>query len=312
MLKKIFQALAALVLLVFAVVVAAVFFRPNQILSNSEARKVLTLPSSHFINWRGADIHYTDEGKGPNVLMIHGFGGSYRNFDSLANLMSSDFRVVRVDLPGFGLSDFPQVTEQEDFIADYREYLSFIIDTLHLDSVCVIGNSMGGGMAWMMAVDHPQKVSKLVLLNSAGYDTKAVAEKLAMFKYKSVGKIFERGMPMFMSKGGVEKCFADHSKIDPAMAIINNKFSNREGNLNHMLNLARAKQFPDSALIKKVACPTLIVWGKQDEIIPVEHSTRFKRDIANSKLVVYDPCGHVPMTECSHDLNRDIRQFLSE
>ena len=310
--KRLVRIVISLLILVVVAFLGILFFRPNLILSKAEAKKELAISSSHFINWRGAELHYTDEGQGYPVLMIHGFGGSFMNFSKLANNLKGQYRVVRVDLPGFGLSDFPDMGSKPDYIQMYHDYVSFILDTLHLDSVYVIGNSMGGGIAWLAAADHPDKVKKLVLLNSAGYDVANVAGKLTMFKYKSVGHVFDRGMPLTMSKNGMEKCYADVSKVDPAVWHLNNKFTNREGNIQNMLSLARSQQFPDSGLIKKVQCSTLIVWGKQDVIIPVAHAEKFHRDIKNSRVIIYDPCGHTPMMERTEDLTKDFLQFVKE
>jgi pimeloyl-ACP methyl ester carboxylesterase len=242
--------------------------------------------------------------------MVHGFGASVRNFSIMADMLKDRYRVIRVDLPGFGLTDFPEMGDKPDYIKMYRDYITFILDTLHLDSVYVMGNSMGGGIAWLAAADHPDKVKKLVLLNSAGYDVSNVSGKLTMFKYKSVGHVFDRGMPMSMSENGLKKCYADVSKVDPKLWEINNHFTNREGNIQNMLALARAQQFPDTTLITKVQCPTLIIWGKQDAIIPVQHAEKFHRDIKNSKVIIYDPCGHVPMLERPEDLKRDFIAFV--
>ena len=300
--------LIVFLLLLFSVLL----FRPNLIISKEDAKKELTLPSSHFIKWRGTELHYTDEGSGYPVLMIHGFGGSVRNFAKMADNLKGQFRVIRFDLPGFGLSGFPEMGDKPNYIQMYRDYITFMLDTLHLDSVYVMGNSMGGGIAWIAAADHPDKVKKLVLLNSAGYDVANVSGKLTMFRFKSVGHVFDRGMPEFMSASGLEKCYADQSKVDPAVWRLNNQFSNREGNIQNMLALARSKQFPDSGIITKVQCPTLIVWGKEDAIIPVAHAEKFHRDIKNSRVIIYDPCGHVPMMERSEDLTKDFLQFVKE
>lgn len=310
--KKVFRVVLVVIILLLLVPVAFVFLRPNKIIAKDKAKAELSKPYSHFIHWRDAEIHYTDEGSGFPVLMIHGFGGSYANFQKLADLMKNDYRVIRIDLPGFGLSDFPTVKENENYIADYKDYLGYILDTLHLDSVYVIGNSMGGGVTWLMAADHPEKVKKIVLLDAAGYDTKDVAAKLAMFKYKSVAKIFDRGMPMFMSKSGAAKSYCRDEKIEPAVVRLNNHFTNREGNITHMLNLARSQQFADSAWIHNVHCPTLIVWGKQDEIIPLEHAYRFQRDIKGSELVLLDSCGHCPMMEMPLETEQAIVKFFKE
>jgi pimeloyl-ACP methyl ester carboxylesterase len=304
----------ALVIILSAFIIGVlgiIFLRPNLIISKAEARKELALPSSHFINWRGAELHYTDEGTGIPVLMIHGFGGSLRNFSPLAEVLKNRYRVIRVDLPGFGLSDFPDMGNKPNYLQMYKDYLGFIIDTLHLDSVYVIGNSMGGGMAWLMAAEHPQNVRKLVLLASAGYDVANVAGKLTMFKYKTLGDLmFARGMPMFMSEKGLKFCYADKSKVDPANWKLNNHFTNREGNIQNMLALARSQQFPDSNEIKQVKCPTLIIWGQEDSIIPVTHAAKFHRDIKDSRVIIYDPCGHTPMQERTADVAIDFVKFV--
>ncbi len=310
--KKLFRIVSYFFVASILLIAAVVFLRPSAIVSKQDAKSKLASPASHFLKWRDAEVHYTDEGKGFPILMIHGFGGSYMNFDALADAFKDSFRVIRVDLPGFGLSDFPSVKDNENYIQDYNDYMRFMLDTLHIDSLYVIGNSMGGGIAWLTAGEQPERVKKLVLLNSAGYDTKAVADKLAMFKYKSVGKIFDRGMPMFMSKSGAENCYADKSKVDPESVIKNNISSNREGNLAFMLALARSKQFPDTTLISRVQCPTLIVWGKQDKIIPVEHAERFHHDIKNSEVLIFDSCGHVPMIEKTKETHDAILRFFEE
>lgn len=310
--KRLLRSIALLFLVVLFGIIAVVFFRPSRIVSKEAAKEKLACASSHFIKWKDAEVHYTEEGSGFPVLMIHGFGGSYHNFDKLANLFKDQYRVIRIDLPGFGLSDFPTIHDKENFIKDYNDYMTFMLDTLHLDSLYIIGNSMGGGIAWLTAGEHPERVKKLVLLNSAGYDTKAVADKLAMFKYKSFGKVFDRGMPLFMSQSGAENCYADKSKVNPASVLVNNTSSNREGNLSFMLNLARSQQFPDTTLISRVQCPTLIVWGKQDKIIPVNHAERFHHDIKNSQVLIFDSCGHVPMSERAQDTHDAILKFFNE
>ncbi|MDB5228956.1 MAG: alpha/beta hydrolase, partial [Bacteroidota bacterium] len=103
--------------------------------------------------------------------MIHGFGGSSHDFVYLDSLMNNKFRIIRVDLPGFGLSDFPEIKEKNaDYNKMYTEFFNYFLDTLHLDSMYAVGNSMGGMAAWDMAVEKPGRVKKLVLLNSAAYE----------------------------------------------------------------------------------------------------------------------------------------------
>ena len=161
--------------------------------------------------------------------MIHGFGGSLRNFSAFAASLQDSFRIIRIDLPGFGLSDLPALGENPDYVKMYSDYISFMLDTLHLDSLYVIGNSMGGGIAWLTAADHPDKVHKLVLLNSAGYDVASVASKLLVFRFKSFGHVFDKGMPMFLSEAGLKN-------VSP----INRRLTQISGNSTTTLAIARA------------------------------------------------------------------------
>lgn len=312
--KKVLRVLLVVVLVIVITPIAIVFLRPSLIVTKDVVRKDFAQANSHFYNWRGAEIHYVDEGQGPTILMIHGFGGHHRNFQKLADELKGEFRVVRVDLPGFGLSDCPtpQDPAHPRFAQMYRDFMHDFIDTVHLDSVYVIGNSMGGMVAWNMAALRPDKVQKLVLLASAGYDLEKVAKGLTIIKYSWIGTVFEKGMPHFMSESGARRCYADESKLDMAEVERNNEISNREGNLLHMLAMARDTDFPDTAVIKQVQCPTLIIWGKEDKIVPVEHAARFERDIPNSKVIYYSPCGHVPMIERTEDVKRDFLEFIKE
>jgi pimeloyl-ACP methyl ester carboxylesterase len=308
--KKAAYAILSLGVFIIVISTGILFFRPSLIIPKETAKKELSLPESHFIQWRGAELHYVVQGHGYPLMLIHGFGASLRSFDKLTPLITDSFTVIRVDLPGAGLSDLPDMKGGTNFLAMYTDYLTFMLDTLHLDSLYVAGNSLGGGLAWLMAAQHPDKVKKLVLLNSGGYDVASVVSKLPMAGYERARHVFDKGMPVFLSRASMLRCFADPSKGDPEVWKLNNKFTNREGNIQSMLTLARTKYFPDTTLIQTITCPTLIIWGKQDAIIPALHAEKFHRDIKNSRVLLYDPCGHLPMQECPIALARDLRAFL--
>ena len=142
--KKVVGVVLILITVVVLSIVAFLTLRPSLIVSKEKVKADLSQASSHFIQWRGAEIHYTEEGKGIPVLMIHGFGGSFRNFQKLNDSLKNEYRCIRVDLPGFGMSDQPVVNDKTDFLALYHDFMTFFVDTLHLDSMYVVGNSMGG------------------------------------------------------------------------------------------------------------------------------------------------------------------------
>ncbi len=311
LLKKLLVLISVLLALVVIGLGYIMFFRDNLIISKAEAKQRFTTPASHFINWRGAEVHYTDEGAGTPVLMIHGFGGNFTNFDSLAAIMKNDYRVVRVDLPGFGLSDLP---ESRDSLAElYRAFLGDLLDTLHIDSLYVVGNSMGGWMGWELALAQPDKVKGLVLLASAGYEMDKVRSnigKLDMMDNWLFRKITERGIPMWMSENTGKRLRSEWETVNLEETRTNNAIANREGNLANLITLGSSGVMPDTAKIAQVKCPTLIIWGKQDVIVPWEHTEKFKRDISGSTVLVYDTCGHIPQIEYPHRVAEDIERFL--
>ncbi|MDX2003569.1 MAG: alpha/beta hydrolase [Chitinophagales bacterium] len=311
--KRISIIVAIIMFVLLAVFIYFAWLRPNLIIPKAVAKERYARPNSKFIQWQGTELHYTEAGQGPTVLLIHGFGGNFSNFDSLAPKLADSYRVVCVDLPGFGLSDQPRA---EGLLAPlYHEYFNMLFDTLHIDSALVIGNSMGGWMAWELAASHPDKVRKLVLLNSAGYDLDRVKKNLGRLELLDT-KLFKllsaRGIPMFMSNYNAHRIRAKDAYVNPEEVMLHNALTNREGNFQNLARMANSTELPDTANIQKVACPTLIVWGDDDRIVPVEHAQRFKRDIPDSRMLIYEKCGHVPQLEVSGKLAKDIKAFFGE
>lgn len=312
--KKRLKIAALVMLALIAIPLLVLMLRPSQLVAKAEARQLFTLPTSHFIEWRGGELHYTDEGQGIPVIMVHGYGGSYRNWQKLNDSLKSQYRVIRLDLPGFGLSDLPGAKEEKiDFLKLYSDYFTFMLDTLHIDSVYMIGNSMGGMMSWNATLQHPDKVKKLVLIGSAGYELEKIAQGVSkLMNIPGMGLVYAKGMPLSMSEGGARKVYADTSKINYKEVANNNKLWNREGNLEAAYRLMQSHQFPDSARIKDITVPTLILWGRNDRIVPVEHAYKFQRDIKGAQLLIIDTCGHVPMIERPTETTAAIRKFLAE
>ena len=311
MYKKI---LLSIVVITLAVILFAVYGRKDLTLSKAYVKEKYSQPNSKFLKWKGGEIHYTESGSGFPILMIHGFGGSNWDFKTLDSLLNDKYRVIRVDLPGFGLSDFPEDGYKEDFIKTYDAYFTFLIDTLHLDSMYVMGNSLGGMMAWNLALQHPANVKKMILFNSAGYNMKEALKttNAETFRKKYVQYLIKKGLPEFMTRKGISRVFYDKNILTDTRIKRVNEMWNREGNLKHIITMVTSDQFPSEEPIKNITCPTLIVWGRQDVLLPVKYADSFARDIKNSQKIVYDSCGHVPMMEKPEEVKRDVLKFFSE
>ena len=311
-----FRKIILLVVALLLVPVAYMLLRKDLTLPKADVKAAYSLPNSHFIPWKGGELHYTESGSDSNmtVLMIHGFGGSNRDFQPLDSLINQRYRVIRVDLPGFGLSDYPFAYGSGKFRDAYSEYFNFMLDTLHIDSCYVMGNSLGGLMALELTSQHAEKVKKLVLFNSAGYDMEEVMKSANahVFQNPLVQYFAQKGMPEFMTNGGISRVTYADTLLTPVRVKRVNSMWNRQGNLAHIVAMANAKEPLDEQLIRNISCPTLIVWGQQDQIINIKYAERFHKDIAGSHLFVLDSCGHVPMLEKPLAVQHEVLTFFGD
>ncbi len=287
------------------------FFRPSNIISRETAIKEIAQKDSKFLNWNGTYVHYIDQGSGPIIIMIHGLGGSHRNFEKIAKELSKDYRIIRIDLPGFGLSEFPK--NSTDLISIYDEAIDSLINRLKLDTVVLMGNSMGGMVSWVYTYKHPEKVSKLILMGSAGYNLETARKQAIQFaRFDFVSVLAKKGLPLYITNHAVHRCYFDDKYIIESEVKKANMFWNIEGNLDVFFQITKTKQFPDEAWIKQIKQPTLIIWGENDQIAPLINASKFEKDIVHSKKLIYPNCGHLPQNEYTEKLAKDVRLFLSE
>lgn len=284
--------------------------RPSLIIPKEQVIAELKMPGSQFFRWNNIDIHYTDEGSGIPLLMVHGFSGSHRNFQKITELFDlTKYRIIRVDLPGFGLSDFPE--EENDYLAMYQNFMKDFEDHLQLKNYYLIGNSMGGSISLMAAHDRPENIKGLILCGSAGYDIQNSRKNaLRIFRFKFAEKLFAKGIPLWINRSTVNRIYYNPALVSENELIIKNRIWNKEGNLAAIFRLAKNEKFPDEKIISEIQVPTLVLWGKQDKIIDVKYAAYFDRDIKDCEVIVYDSCGHMPMAEKAERAKLDIERFI--
>ncbi len=286
-------------ILLGAVTTAIILFYPSQIQSVEVVKKQLTQPESRFFQWKGAEIHYTDEGQGKIWVMVHGFGGSHRNFRKLTDKMKANYRVIRMDLPGFGLSDVPQEYIQSgDYASLYMDVLSFLQDSILRDSLSLVGNSMGGLISWQYTATRGAKINQLVLLASAGFDMRETAARATRVLQSGAGQwLSKKGFPYWLVERNAQKCYYNPSLPNPNEINNNWLFWNRKGNIDHAVKLAQYPVIPDTVLLRKITVPVTVIWGREDQIIPYTHARRFQQLIPDCEVHVFPDCGHLPMSE---------------
>lgn len=308
---KIFTFLVLFVSLFIILVGGYTLFRKNHFVSKEATIQKYKYPNSQFVDWEGIKVHLTEQGSGnTSVVLIHGLGGAMHEFKPLAERLAKNYHVVSFDLPGFGLSDAPSHTT--DIQAVYRDFMGFILDNYIKDTCYLIGNSMGGMIAWNTALNKMEKIQKLVLLAPAGYDMVQIAEKNAEWINQPIIRfLLAKGAARFIAKSNVEMCFYNDEHIDPELFDRKYGMMNKVGNLEYLKQLAGYKKFMDTSTIKQIETPTLLIWGTEDEIIPYSHAERFNRDLPNCTFLTYENCGHAPMLEELDKCADDILNFFN-
>jgi pimeloyl-ACP methyl ester carboxylesterase len=257
-------------------------------------------PSS-FISIDGMDVHYRDEGKLKDTLplvLIHGTGSSLHTFNDWSAVLKNDYRVIRMDLPGFGLTGpFP---DRNYSIGHYVDFVEHFLSAKGIKRCILGGNSLGGEIAWRFTLKYPEMVDKLILIDAAGYpkESKSVPIGFRIARIPVLNKLLTFITPRSMVKASVENVYADKTKVTEPLVERYFKLTLREGNRQALVDrMTLALDTTSIHLITNIQQPTLILWGEDDLLIPVNHAHLFHDDLPNDTLVILKNMGHVPMEE---------------
>ncbi|HET7784464.1 MAG TPA: alpha/beta hydrolase [Myxococcales bacterium] len=265
--------------------------------------------ASRFVDIDGLSVRYRDEGKGPALVLLHGTGSSLDTWDAWATVLTARFRVIRMDLPGFGLTG---PNRNDDYrIESYVAFLDSFRLRLGLESFALAGNSLGGQIAWSYAVAHPQQIGALVLVDPAGYRIDRPALVFRLARIPVLASLLSRLDPGPMAAKTLRDAYGDPGKVTPELIERYRKLALREGNRRAFMARAALRGENRSADIGKVRAPTLILWGAEDRLIPVAHAYRFEHAIPSARLIVYQGAGHVPMEEIGERTALDVEAFLT-
>ncbi len=266
-------------------------------------------PESRFLELEAATVHYRDQGTGPVLLLLHGFGSSLHTWDDWAQELGDAFRLVRLDLPGFGLTG---PFAHRDYRGErYMEFLDAFLDELGVDRCSIAGNSMGGFFAWRYALHNPTRVDKLVLIDAAGYPDMPGGSTVKVAEMPVIKDLVTSFTPRFLFARGLREAYADDSKVRDDLVDRHFRLALRAGNRQALVDrLAAAGDGLQSERIPEIRTPALVLWGEDDIWIPVRFGHRFDEDLPRSELKIYPGVGHVPMEEAPEITARDARAFL--
>ena len=312
------QTILAVVLALTGLAVASVWAPDRSV----ESLKPRWAPApSRFITLDGAAVHYRDEGPRDDpqpLLLLHGSAASLHTWEGWTAALHDERRVIRLDLPGFGLTGPFQ--DGASSLARTLGVIERLLDTLGAPRVIVAGNSLGGLYAWQLAVRSPTRVAGLILVDPAGYPSQATSVPVG-FKVAALPGmryVASQVLPRRVIESSVRNVYGDPSKVTPELVDRYYELTLREGNRRAFTQRPRTGGGGstnrggglDTLQIATIRAPTLILWGELDRLIPPSNAARFARDIPGSRVVRFPTLGHVPHEEDPVASLAPVREFL--
>jgi len=304
-----FLVIGACCVLVLIVLAGAFLYTPDQPRPVLEAKYHLS--PDDYVNVDGIKLFVVDRGPrdAPCVVMLHGFGSSLQTFDAWAEGLSSHYRVIRLDLPGFGMTGADPTGDYSD--ARTTKLLAGLLDKLHVAKASFIGNSMGGRFAWEFAANEPDRVEKLILISPDGFAStgfeygKAPAVPLML-------RALPYTMPKSMLKQTLVPAYAEPTRLSDATVTRYYDFMRAPGVRQAVIDRTAQTVLQDPVpLLRKIKAPTLLLWGEKDAMIPIANSADYLSAIPNAKLVKLPDLGHVPQEEQPGPTLDIVSKFLA-
>ncbi|WP_448518219.1 alpha/beta fold hydrolase [Rhodoflexus sp.] len=317
--SKIFRYLLFLIggLLTFVVTLVVVFWKND--LPQEQLRKKYSQAPSAFIDVQGMEVHYRSEGEISDslpIVLLHGTGASLHTWDGWTSALIPARRVVRMDLPAYGLTG-PHPSGDYS-IAAYVSFVNEFLDKLNIQRCVLGGNSLGGSIAWNYALQHPDRVAGLVLVDAGGYPASSTTRRESPVAFRLatmpvIKDLFRYVLPRSVIERSVTNVYGDPSLVTDELIDRYYELSLHPGNRRAFIDRMGARNKPtDTLLIKTLQMPTLVMWGDRDLLIPVECAYKFQRDLPNSTLAIFEGLGHMPMEENPALTVQAVQQFLRQ
>ncbi len=265
------------------------------------------------IDGRGVNVVSLGEGDGPPVVFIHGLAGCWQNWLENLRAIAEHRRVVALDLPGFGESEMPRDGVS---ITNYAACVEELCARLDLGAVAVVGNSMGGFTAAEMAIRHPDRVERLMLVDAAGISISDLRRQpimtfVRLFAAQSGSPARERAVLLRPRLRHLAfRAVMRHPTRMPLDLLHAQGTGTAKPGFLMAMDALVSYDFRDR--LPEIACPTLIVHGREDGLVPVADADEFGRLIPGSRILLLDETGHVPMMERPLAFNRELLAFLAE
>ncbi len=278
---------------------------PNQTLIDH-----YTWPDSHFILVDGMQVHYRETGKGETILLLHDANSSLHTWAGWTAELSLKYRVISVDLPGFGLTGPHPKGSYSAFM--YASFLDSLVQRMDLKKFDLAGNGLGAQIAWFYAAETQQnRLDKLILLDAPGYEAKSTPLATWLARIPVVNRALWKITPRDYIELMLQDVYADDALVSDSLI---------ERHFELLLSAGNRKAFTDRAqvsdnrppvdIIEKINVPTLILWGAEDTRLSPEQAYEFHRHITGALLRIYQNTGHWPQEENPTQTVKDVEAFL--
>jgi pimeloyl-ACP methyl ester carboxylesterase len=295
------------------VALAALLWTPDKGRDTLEAE--YAKPPSTFVSVAGLRLHVRDtvDKSAPVLILLHGFGSSLHTWDAWSAELEKQYRVIRLDLPGAGLTG-PDTSSVTGDYSDARGFvvLQALMDQLGVVKASFIGNSIGGRIAWGFAAKHPDRVNKLVLIAPDGFASPGFEYGKAP-NVPAVLGLMRYTLPKALLKKNLEPAYGDAKNLSDE--TVNRYYDmmlvpgTRDAMLERMRQIMLSEPTP---VLKTIAAPTLLLWGTKDAMIPISNAQDYLKAMPNSRLVSLEGLGHVPHEESPALSLVAVEAFLRE
>jgi pimeloyl-ACP methyl ester carboxylesterase len=281
-------------------------------LDRAELEKRYFSSSPQIIDVDGLKVYYKETGPqgAPALLLLHGFGSSLQAWDDWSLKLEQKYRLIRLDLPGFGLtgaSPANDYSEEKDLAI-----LTHFVDKLGLEKFSVVGHSMGGKMAWSLAASQPERVQALVLMAPDGFpETKDIGTK--PYEVPAIMGLIKYVLPKYLVRKSIEPAFSDADALNDA--LVNRYFDmlRAPGVRGAILERSNQTIYTDPVpRLKAIKAPTLLIWGEQDQMIPSTNAQSYANVLSNSTTVLIPKLGHLLQEEQPEKGLAAVMQFLDD
>lgn len=314
--KPLLKWIAGLLLLLVLALGGLVAFSWAPDLPLAQLKERWATAPSQFIELQGMSVHVRDEGPRDDpqpLVLLHGTSASLHTWDGWAAALSSRHRVIRIDLPGFGLTG--PFADGDYRMPHYTAFIVALLDSLKVRQVVLAGNSLGGQIAWETALAYPQRVSRLILVDAAGFPLNSTSVPIGfrIARIPELAPLVSKLLPRQMIEASVRNVYGDPQRVTPQLVDRYYELTLRPGNREALVQRFSQRDDPtlNQARISRIGIPTLIIWGGRDRLIPPANAELFNAAIKGSQVAMFDTLGHVPQEEDAASTVAVVEAFLA-